>query len=377
MSSIARLIRLFAAVLACGALAAVASAETPGTSKVPGTSLSAATKAEVLHSLAQNLREQYVFPGVAERLAGMLASHEQHGDYASVGRPDEFSRLLTAEMAEIAHDRHLQVFYKYFNGTKIPIPVPRKAGQRSGPSPKMLRQVRSDNYGFEEAKRLPGNVGYLKVMFFTDPDLVGPTVAAAMTFLSHTGALIIDLRHNMGGVPDTVDLLATYFFSAQSPVHLNDLSLREKGTAEHSVQQFWTLPYVPGRRYLGKEVYILTSPDTKSAGEEFTYDLQALKRAVIVGEPTWGGANPGDIVPLGDDFFAFIPTGEAINPITKTNWEGKGVQPDIRVAAKDAFRVAYATALEHLMAKTRDKEELSALKGALACVQSGKECDRP
>lgn len=332
--------------------------------------LTAATKAKVVRSLAYDLQEEYVFPRVADSLAAMLESHAQHGDYASVRGADEFRRLLTVQMARIAHDRHLQVFYKYFNGTKIRPPTPREPGQRTGPGPQMLRQLQSENYGFEEAKWLPGNVGYLKVLFFTDPDLVGPTIAAAMTFLSHTDALIIDLRHNMGGVPATVSLLATYFFSA--PVHLNDLSVREKGTLNHSVQQFWTLSHVSGKRYLGKEVYILTSPDTKSAGEEFTYDLKVRKRAIVVGEPTWGGANPGDFVPLGAGFFAFIPTGEAINPVTETNWEGTGVQPDIRVAAKDAFRVAYLSGLRHLIAKTEDKAERTALKSVIAHVQAGK-----
>jgi len=167
-----------------------------------------------------------------------------------------------------------------------------------------------------------------------------------------------------------VDLLASYFFGAR-PVQLNDLSLRKEGTTQHTLLQFWTLPYLPGNRYLNKEVYILVSHETPSAAEEFTYDLQARKRAVIVGEPTWGGANPGGVVPLADHFLAFIPSGQAINPTTKTNWEGNGIQPEVKVPAKDAFKVAYKMALDHLIATTKDEDELSDLKAALADTQSG------
>lgn len=146
--------------------------------------------------------------------------------------------------------------------------------------------MKKDNYGFEKVERLSGNIGYLKLTGFADAERGGDTVAGAMAFLANTDALIIDLRENHGGTPEMVDLLASYFFSGDRSVHLNDLSWRKEGTREHDVQQWWTLPYVPGRRYVNKEVYILTSHNTPSAAEEFTYDLKALKRVTVVGETT-------------------------------------------------------------------------------------------
>lgn len=329
-------------------------------------SIDAGTKSAVILSLSQGLRKMYVFPGLGTKLAEMLEEHEKHGDYSSVTSAKKFSQLLTAQMKSIVQDAHLQVFY-------VPqMPPSPKSAQGPRPSPRMISEVERDNFGFREVKLLRGNIGYLKVTGFPDAERGGPTVAAAMTFISHTNALIIDLRQNRGGDPGMVDLLASYFFNANPPVHLNDLSWRKAGTTEHRLQQFWTLPYVPGERYPNKKVYILVSNETPSAAEEFTYDLQALKRAIVVGEPTWGGANPGGVTPLADHFIAFIPRGEAINPVTKTNWEGKGVQPDIKVPAGSALTKAYTSALQYLITVTNDNEDMNRLKDALAQFYAGK-----
>jgi hypothetical protein len=87
-------------------------------------------------------------------------------------------------------------------------------------------------------------------------------------------------------------------------------------------------------------VYVLTSAATFSGGEELAYDVQALKLGKIVGEVTGGGANPTGPVPLPDGLIAAIPFGRSENPVTKTNWEGRGVQPDIPVPAADALKTA-------------------------------------
>lgn len=359
-------IRLSIVLLATIAGAGICLAQGPPPDQ-PDVTIDEKAKAEVIHSLGEKLKEQYVFPDVADKLAKMLEDREAHGDYASVSSGKEFSELLTKQMREIAHDAHLHVVYVY----KLPpMPPPPKPGQPQQPPPQMLVQLKKENYGFDEAKRLSGNIGYLKLNGFTDADRGGDTVAGAMAFLANTDALIIDLRQNHGGSPQMVDLLASYFFSGNTPVHLNDLSWRKPGTKEHDIQQWWTLPYVPGTRYLDKEVYILTSHATPSAAEEFTYDLKAAKRATVVGETTWGGANPGGMLPVGEHFGVFIPRGQAINPVTKTNWEGTGIEPDIKVPQSDALKTAHVTALQHLIDKTKDERELSALKQALAAAQT-------
>jgi C-terminal processing protease CtpA/Prc len=197
------------------------------------------------------------------------------------------------------------------------------------------------NHTFTKVERLRGNIGYIEFLNFLDPDLAADTVAAAMNFVNGTDALIIDMRSNGGGSPAMVALVCSYLFGPE-PVHLNDLYWREGNRTD----EFWTKKEVSGKRYLNKDVYVLTSKRTFSGAEEFTYNLKNLKRATIVGETTGGGAHPGTGFRLSDHFGMFVPTGRAISPITKTNWEGTGVTPDVDVPADQALLVARLMALK-------------------------------
>jgi retinol-binding protein 3 len=336
-------------------------------SNQPDLPVDTSTKVEVIRLLASDIENSYVFPDVAVKLAKMLNGHQAHGDYATITSSKAFSELLSQQMRDVAHDAHLNVFYS----AKALAPTPELPAdgvlRMPPPTPGFLRQLAQDNYGFSAIEHLDGNIGYLKITGFRDAGLAGETLAAAMAFVANTSGLIIDLRQNTGGAPTSVALLASYLLDGNT-VHLNDLEFRKPGTREYSVQQFWTQAYVPGKRYVDKEVYILTSARTPSAAEEFTYDMQVLKRATVVGETTWGGANPGGGRRLTEHFSAFIPVGRAINPITNTNWEGKGVEPDIKVRQADALKTAYKMALQHLIEKTKDASDLEVLKRAQANI---------
>jgi len=212
------------------------------------------------------------------------------------------------------------------------------------PSPEQMERQRvavgESNFGFEKVERLAGNIGYLDLRGFMPPSLMGDTAAAAMSFLGNVDALIIDLRQNGGGSPDGVALMASYLFG--QPVRMNDIYDRPS----NETRQFWTLPYVPGRRLIGKDVYVLTSNRTFSAAEDFTYGLKNLQRATIVGEVTGGGAHPGGPRRINDHFFVAVPSGRSISFITHTDWEGVGVQPDVKVPAVQALATAHLLALE-------------------------------
>jgi hypothetical protein len=329
----------------------------------PDMVVDARTKAETVHALAGDLQKMYAFPEIGDKVAAMLAARLNRGEYDGITSAKAFSELLTNQMRDTAHDAHLAVSYSA--QALPPAPGPNEAPPQQFP-PEMMLRLKKDNFGFQEVRRLDGNVGYLKITGFVSAALDGDTVVGAMAFLANTDALIIDLRNNFGGDPTTVALLATYFFSGAAPVHLNDIEWRKEASKDYRLEQWWTLPYVPGPRYLDRQVYILTSHSTPSAAEEFAYDLKALKRATIVGEVTWGGANPGASHRLSAHFMAFIPAGHAINPITKTNWEGIGVEPDLKTSAADALAVAYRTAVEHLIERATDPQELNELKQALA-----------
>ena len=231
-----------------------------------------------------------------------------------------------------------------------------------------------NNFGFKELKLLPGNIGYLDLRGFVDAKWGGETAVAAMNFLSNASALIIDLRNNGGGSPSMIQLITSYLYGPE-PVHLNTFYYRPS----NSFSETWTLKEVQGKRRPDIPVYILTSNKTFSAAEEFTYNLKNLKRATIIGETTGGGAHPGGVVPAGDRFTIFVPNGRAINPITKTNWEGTGVKPDIEVKAADALHTAQVKALEELAANNKGPGsgvyawELVALKASKESVQHTEE----
>ena len=147
-----------------------------------------------------------------------------------------------------------------------------------------------------------------------------------------------------------IAFVSSYLFAERT--HLNDLWTRKGDVTD----QYWTLPYVPGKRLDGKAAFVLTSSHTFSGGEEFTYNLKTLKRATIIGETTGGGAHPVRGHRITEHFAIGVPFARAINPITHTNWEGTGVEPDVKVPAADALTTAKKLAAEKLAAKPAMQE---------------------
>lgn len=297
---------------------------------------------QLIESLLKHLHDHHVLPEVATRVEEYIGP--RIGEYAAIADGQELSRRLTADLQAI--DKSLAVGY-----SADPFPP---QGKPEEPNAEQLKArdlgIVLDNAGFHRVERLPGNVGYLELTRFVQPEVGGETAAAAMAFLAGTEALIVDLRTNRGGSPFMVSLLCSYF--VQSQTHLVTFVWRDR------THQIWTLPHVPGRRYLDKPLYVLTSRQTFSAAEEFSYDLKNLKRATIVGEPTSGDVHRGRRYQLDDHFEAFIPGARFMSAITGSNWEGTGVLPDISVPAEQALKVAYAEALGQVIAKS-EKEPLA------------------
>jgi retinol-binding protein 3 len=313
----------------------------------PGTAMSdlnfnidAATRAAVIDGAIAQLNESYVFPETAKKMADAVKARQKKGEYDSITDGDAFARMLTQNFQEVSHDKHLNVDFS-------PVPLPKRP---EGPPDADARaryhkDMERMNCGFDRVEILSGNVGYVKFDMFADPEVCGPTAVAAMNFLANVDAIIFDLRENGGGDPKMIAFISTYLFS--EPTHLNDLWER-KGDSTH---QYWTLPYVPGRRLDEKPAYVLTSKETFSGAEEFSYNLKNLKRATIIGETTGGGAHPVSGHRIDDHFMIGVPFARAINPISKTNWEGTGVEPDVKVPAAEALVTAQKLAAEKMVSK--------------------------
>ena len=322
----------------------------------PDFTVTAAERQQVIDNSIAKLNEIYVFPETAKKMEQAVRARATRGEYDRITSARELAETLTRDFREVSKDKHLSL--RYSNAA-----IPERPFNAS-PTGAELEQQRAFaakvNYGFEKVERLQGNIGYIDIRGFMPPEIGGETAAAAMTFVANTDALIVDLRNNGGGEPAMIAFITSYLFD--EPTHLNDIYTR----IDDSTQQWWTSPFVPGRRFGGtKPVYVLTSKRTFSGGEEFAYNLKNLKRGTILGETTGGGAHPVNGVKVSEHFELGVPFARAISPVTKTNWEGTGVQPDVAMAAPDALDAAYLMALEKVVAATADPQRKAGLQRLL------------
>ena len=304
----------------------------------------ATTKSRVIDFAIASLNEFYVFPETAKKMEEAVRARQKKGEYDAVTDGDAFATLLTEHLREVSHDKHLGVNFS-------PVVLPKGGPERNSEAEARMRtQMERNNCFFEKVEHLPSNIGYLKFNAFPDPAVCGATATAAMNFLGGVDALIIDMRENGGGDPRMVAYMCTYLFD--NATHLNDLYNRK----EDSTTQYWTLPYVPGKRLAGKPVFVLTAKRTFSGAEEFTYNLQKLKRATVIGETTGGGAHPVSGHRIDDHFMIGVPFARAVNPISKTNWEGTGVEPDVKVPADEALNVGEKMAADQIKSEQMKKQ---------------------
>ncbi|HJW09358.1 MAG TPA: S41 family peptidase [Holophagaceae bacterium] len=344
------------------ALVLTLSAQTPAPAP-----LSAADRAAVVERLGKELWANYVFPEVAERVAKELAGKLAKGGYNQAATPEAFAKALHEDLRALGQDSHFRV--RFDPGFR---PMGEDEDKPLTPEEKAEMRTMSARHGFGIARVeiLPGNLGYLDLRGFGPTEFVGAAYSNAMGLLSGTDALILDLRQNGGGDPESVAYLMSHFFEEGDTRHINDIYNRPKDRT----RQYWTSP-LAGPRYT-RPVYVLTSAWTFSGGEECAYDFQTQKRATLVGETTGGGANPGGPVSLGHGFVAFIPTGRAINPVTHTNWEHVGVKPDRAVPAAEALKVAQVELLKGLLGKEKEVDSRKRLEEVLARVEKG-EAEKP
>ncbi|MEK6281167.1 MAG: S41 family peptidase [Acidobacteriota bacterium] len=319
---------------------------------------------QVVEGVIKAINKYYVSAEIARKLDEDLRQRLKNGEYDKITSAFDLIDALDNHLQAVSKDKHLALAYSH-----LPEPLNKDKDfnpETSKEKEEELIAARAKNFGFERVERLPGNIGYLEMNSFVRPEFSGEMARASMSFLANTDALIIDLRRSQGGAADMVLFLASYFFD-EEPFHLGDWYVR----AENRVQQWWTLPYVPGNRYLNRDVYILLSRRSFSAVEGLSSILKHHKRAVIVGEPTRGGTHPGRFVRVHPNFAAFIPmswfiypTGtpafpidRPVYPTTKTDYEGTGVMPDIGVPAMQALTKAHLEALNKKLERDPGQKE--------------------
>jgi hypothetical protein len=360
-----RVIRRFTFLLFAGTLisivAPVSAAVTIGGSNQADMRIDQTESGQVVDALIDELNQHYVFPETAAKLEKVLRGHQRHGEYDQINSAKDLADLLSKQMQTESNDRHLSVMYSEEAIPEDSVDNKPLKEERLAE----LANLKSHNFGVTRAERLPANIGYLELEMFAPAKDASDTIAAAMTMIANTDVLIIDLRKNFGGSAETVPLVASYLLDERT--HLNDLYFRD----DNRLEQMWSAGNVSGARFgQEKDVYVLTSGRTFSAAEDFCYSLQSLKRITLVGEATGGAAHPGGFLRLHPHFSVFIPNGRAINPITKTDWEGVGVTPDVASTAKDALKTAQTLALNKILAATDNLGKAEQIKARIAAIQS-------
>lgn len=288
----------------------------------------AAQRAAVVDEIAKALDRSYVNAEKATSMAAAIRAHLAKGDYDQLSAGDDFAQHLTDDLHADTRDLHMRVAFGPHPTEDPPLP----------PEAEQLEQLHRVNFGFGKIERLPGNIAHVVIDGFppVNFEAAHEGIGDLMSQVADADALILDLRENHGGDSDTVAFIASYLFDTR-PVRLNDIHEREGNKTTPT----WTTAKLPGKRFgPTKPVFVLTSKETFSGGEDFAYTLQSTKRATIIGEATGGGAHPVKPISLDDRFEIMMPYAESISPITHGNWEGTGVIPDVPTTADAALAEA-------------------------------------
>ena len=315
-----------------------------------------AERAVVIDGLLEKVHRIYVYPEMAKQMEKAIRDRQARKEYDSVSSSRQLARVLTHHLREVCKDSHLSV---EFSAKVVTYDAEEK------PNPKDVEDFRQSgihsNYAFKKVERLEGGIGLLQVDGFYPAEWITETAAGAMAFLANSDSVILDLRRNTGGQSGGT-LLCSYFFKEET--HLTDFYNRP----ENSTHEVWTYPVAGAEKFADKDLYILVSRQTFSAGEALAFDMQAVKRATVVGEPTPGGAHGTTLYRINDHFYASIPFCRSINPYVKLD-EG-GVKPDVVTTSDEALLTAHLLALRKSVAKYAGKPDVA---DSLRTVIAGKE----
>jgi hypothetical protein len=319
-----------------------------------------AEKREALAELARLLRTRYAIAETGQQAAALMEKKSAAGAYDKYSDARAFGEAVTRDLRTVTKDKHLNF--------GVPAETPSAPGPKAADVESerafQAAELKRGNFGLPRAEILPGNVGLLEVLRFQPPDQAGDTIAAAVAFLAQADAVIIDLRNCHGGNAYVMPIFAGYFLPR--PTSLYDMVFR----GDNFTERFWSAAWLPGKKLGEVPLYILTSAYTFSGAESLAYRFQVLKRATIVGETTGGGANAGGIVDAGPVFKVWMPMGRPVDADTGTNWEGTGIVPDLKAAARDALTVAHIAALKSLRAKAGGDRDRTRLDTALERAES-------
>jgi retinol-binding protein 3 len=301
---------------------------------------------QLIDQIAHLINEHYVIQENSSLIVDQLFNLRKSGKYDTL-RAYQLAEALTIDLKEISRDQHFRI---HFSEERIKAAKePSSEGLQSKLADDWKRTELENNYGFSRTELLEGNIGYLKIDEFTNPDYSEDTFVRCVDKIKRADGLIIDLNDCIGGSGSMVWLIASYFFDNKAATHL----ITYNCPSENIDISIMTRKRIKGSRLANIPIYILISNQTYSSGESFSYALKHLNRATLVGDTTKGGAHSWKEFNLNDFMSIQIPTCRFTHPTTGANWEGEGVIPDLLASVKDSKTVAYIELIKLMQSLTK------------------------
>jgi len=291
--------------------------------------------------LASQLEANFVYPDRGLAYAAILRAKLVSGAYASAPDDRSFAALVTADLQAVYPEGHLRL-----DAPSESAPPPPATASGNGPG---------------TSGWLAPGVAYMRLHGFqgnrAQYDSLLARLRTILDGFADAKALIVDARPYAGGALDETDVMASYFFPKATP--LLDFDIRESveqrnGAFLHESARLVRVDGPPGiirRRQIAQPIaaptalktapiFILTSRETASGGEGFTFAMQRTGRATVIGEQTRGAGHFGPTASLGGGYRAMVPIGRPRDPVTDKGWELVGVTPDVKLSADAALTEA-------------------------------------
>jgi carboxyl-terminal processing protease len=180
----------------------------------------------------------------------------------------------------------------------------------------------------KDARMIDSDIGYIRLVEFSEETAVDLTKALDKLQKQNMKALILDVRYNPGGLLDVAAKVAEKFLGDNKVIvttkgkgNLQNLEFRSRGASIYK-----DLPMV-----------ILINEGSASGSEILAGALQDYKRAIAVGEKTFGKGSVQTVIPLSDGSAMKLTTSKYFTPSGRSI-HGEGIKPDIEIKYEQIAR---------------------------------------
>lgn len=317
----------------------------------------------LIDSLKSSLKRNYVYADKANKYVAVLESNSKKQKYSVISSRSVLVESLLKDLQSINRDEHLRL--GYFPKVAADLEIKNQDSLRALDFDLSLAQAKERNFYFIRKEVLPGNIGYMRFDGF-DEHIVEAAKMYDTIFesLRNCENIVLDLRYNYGGSVDMATHFVNYFLDKKTP--LNFLITRNHDTIKR-----YSTPEKSGI-ILSKPLYILIGPQTASAAEDFSYNLQQCKRAKIVGDTSCGAAHTVVHYSLGQGYVIRMPSRYAYNAYSNSNWEGSGIFPDVACESEKALSVVLEKIYLAQIQNEKDAFTKKVKEGYLQVVRNGK-----